>query len=483
MEKLEHPRLSKEEAPDSGAVAPMSQRTATARTAITGRPFSYLALALLLALLSWGYLSTLLATAQEPWRGDYLNIYVAAHQLLEGENPYRQVSWEGGLAEIKRETAAASRSGVVSRPQSLLLPPVTLLLVAPFTQMPLNSSLPLFSAVSFLCLLLALLKLERSLGLLHEDWPFKPGGHRLLLAVVLCLLFFPTWLNLCLGQPYLLLLPIVVFLWTAVRGANEPGAGLLLGFLITQVPGLLLLLLFFLASGRLRLVLWSLTACLAIGLLPLLLFRSAIYLDYASALLAAAWFGAGWNASLLGMVSPIFGASANTPLIAAPWIAIAFCALCAAGLALLVWRLGRCLAQAERSAPHRERRHAALTDLGFSACFPLALLIQPVSWLHSFVLVIPAMMIGLQLLLRRRHPWRWRERLILVWLLAAAPYPLVTAEANDSALLWIGYPTFDSYALILMGLTLVGLFRRELRGEPKEDPLASGGSLSLSSAG
>jgi hypothetical protein len=183
------------------------------------------------------------------------------------------------------------------------------------------------------------------------------------------------------------------------------------------------------------------------------------------------------------MVSPVFGASANTPLIDAPWLAVGFCALAAGGMALLAWRLGRGLRQAKERAPHRERRLAALADLGFAACFPLAFLVQPISWLHTFALLIPAALIGLQLLLRRRNPWRWRERLLFVWLLAAAPYPLVTAAANDSALLWIGYPTFDTYALLLMALALVGLFRRELGGESNEASIASGGGLSLHGAG
>ena len=447
------------------------------------RRATYLGLALLLSLIAWGYISALMTTAHEPWRGDYLIIYIAAHQLVEGEDPYRQASWEAAAPSVLKDAGPASGLSVVSRPQSLLLPPVMLLLAAPFTKMPLTSSFYLFSAVSFLCLLLALLKLERSLGLLHQDWLFRPGRHRLLLATAFCLLFFPTWLNLCLGQPYLLLLPAVVFLWTAARSANDPRAGVLLGFLITQVPGLVLLLLFFLGSGRLRLVLWSLAACLALGALPMVLFRSAVYLDYSNALFAAAWFGAGWNASLLGMVSPVFGASANTPLIDAPWLAVGFCALATGGMALLAWRLGRGLRHAKERAPHRERRLAALADLGFAACFPLAFLVQPISWLHTFALLIPAALIGLQLLLRRRNPWRWRERLLFVWLLAAAPYPLVTAAANDSALLWIGYPTFDTYALMLMALALVGLFRRELGGESNEASIASGGGLSLHGAG
>ncbi|MEJ2026850.1 MAG: hypothetical protein P8X52_05165, partial [Limibacillus sp.] len=105
------------------------------KAAAPNRRAAYVGLALLLSLIAWGYISALMTTAQEPWRGDYLNIYIAAHQLVEGEDPYRQASWEAAAPSVLKDAGPASRLSVVSRPQSLLLPPVMLFLMIPLVSM------------------------------------------------------------------------------------------------------------------------------------------------------------------------------------------------------------------------------------------------------------------------------------------------------------------------------------------------------------
>ena len=162
------------------------------------------------------------------------------------------------------------------------------------------------------------------------------------------------------------------------------------------------------------------------------------------------------------MTTPLFGFSANAPLLEAPVLALG---LPAAGLVLasaVLWRMGTDLAaRAQQGATPWLR--GKLLDLGLAASLPAALLIQPVSWLHGFVLLLPALLTGLEAALRREDFWRWRERLLIAWLLAAAPYPLVSAEANASPLLWVGFPTFDSYALMVLGITLFALYRKTLK--------------------
>ena len=425
----------------------------------SGRARHRLALAaaiLLAGLLAAGYLLSILESAESPWQADYLSLYVGSHHLVQGENPYLQTAW------LEAADLSAAQDGLVTRPQALLLPPVTLLLVAPFAELPLAEGFYLFTAASFLCLMISLVWLERSLGQLYPAAGFGPGARRLFFGLGISLLFFPTWLCLALGQPYLLLLAPLALLRLALLQGRERTAGLLLGLLMTQIPGLALLLVFLLGTGARRLGLWAVLAALAIGVLPAWLFNGGIYENYINALLAASWYGAGWNSSLLGMTTPLFGFSANAPLLEAPVLALG---LPAAGLVLasaVLWRMGTDLAaRAQQGATPWLR--GKLLDLGLAASLPAALLIQPVSWLHGFVLLLPALLTGLEAALRREDFWRWRERLLIAWLLAAAPYPLVSAEANASPLLWVGFPTFDSYALMVLGITLFALYRKTLK--------------------
>ncbi len=402
---------------------------------------------------------------------------MASQNLVHGTDPYAQTSWTGGAQSL-----VGAEEGVAARPQSLFVAPLTLLVMAPFTALPLKSGFLLFSVLSLFCLLLSLARLDAHLGQLYPAKPFRPGPLRLGLGVVLALLFFPTWLCLAMGQPYLLLLPPAIGLWAALKSGRQRWAGVLLGCLIAQMPGFVFLLVFQLAAGRDRLALWALLSALVLGGLPVL-YHPAIYLDYAQALLDANWFGAGWNASLLGMISPILGLSENAPMVEAPLLAAAIFGAAGGGVGITFWRMGRAFGRSSREAPHRERRLAALSDLAYALAFPLALLMQPVAWLHAFPVLIPAFLVALQAVTRRKRAARWRERLLIAWTLAAAPYPLVSAAANDTALSWIGYPTFDSYALIVAALTLLALFRRELgRREDEMLPLP-GDRLGLEGSG
>lgn len=430
------------------------KRARMAEVATTRRPFLYLIVGMFTVIAVWGYVASLQSSLQAPWTTDFMRITQASTQMLAGQNPY-----SAPLAEAEYLQRITSTTRTTAGRHETLESPAVLLLLAPFTHLQASTAFLIWAAVSALAGLASLLLIEERLGGFHADTNLQAGPHRFALLLSAAIFFYPSWVSLVIGQTGFITLLFLTLGWCWAREGREERAGLALGLAVALMPALSILAFYLLALGRLRILATAILAMLVGLFIPAVIIDFSVLQGYLSALGAVNWFGAGWNASLIGFLAPLLGNSANSAPLQAPWLTPLLIVVVATVALRAIWRLGRMTMSIEQKLDAKAA--VPIFDQGFALCLPLALLLSPLGWLHNFVLLLPAFCIALESCARRPRDWRWRERILLAWILAAMPYPVLRAEDNDSLVQWFGYPAFDTYALIILALTLWELCRRE----------------------
>ncbi|MET4805802.1 glycosyltransferase family 87 protein [Limibacillus sp. MBR-115] len=430
------------------------KRARMAEVATARRPFLYLIVGMFTVIAAWGYVASLQSSLQAPWTTDFMRLTLASTQMLAGQDPY-----SAPLAEAEYLQQITSISRTTAGRHETLESPTVLLLLAPFAHLEAATAFLIWVAISVLAGIASLLLIEERLGGFHTDTNLQAGPHRFALLLSATIFFYPTWVSLVIGQTGFVTLLFLTLGWGWARDGRDERAGFALGLAVSLMPALIVLAFYLLSLGRLRILATAILATLVGLFIPAVIIDIAVLQGYFTALGAVNWFGAGWNGSLVGFLAPLFGNSANAPLIEAAWLT-PLLILAATIFALrALWKFGRMVTSIEQKLG--TERAKPIFDQGFALCLPLALLLSPLGWLHNFVLLLPAFCIGLEACARRPRDWRWRERILLAWILCAMPYPVLRAENNDSLIQWFGYPAFDTYALIILAVTIAGLCQRE----------------------
>jgi hypothetical protein len=397
--------------------------------------YQAVALAILLLVLLVTYLLLLLSVAKLPVVWDFAIYYGSARHFWEGQSLYAAVPVDAfgtppDSIALVRDTLHANLS-----------PPPAMLLMAPLGLWSYESAYSIWTIVSILC------------GLAAVVWvgsTFDRGNGRVvptLVLGILLLVYFPTFVNVQLGQVALLLLLLLSIVWVAARAGHDAVAGIALGFALTMKLFAALLLLYFLVRRRWRLAAWSAATLLVTTAAGLLVFGPASFREYLRALETVTWYASNWNASFLGFLTRILGGSENVPLVDVPGLAhgISY-GLSLVGIVALVWM----------SWPRVGEPLPAVFDLGFGLTLALMLLASPLGWIYY----LPLMLIAVAGAWRVSGPLKWA--LVVAWILSTVPTPVRQAAEVVDPLSWFTWASIYFYAALAFTLAL-GLIMWRLR--------------------
>lgn len=326
---------------------------------------------------------------------DFTQDYLAIQALLRGESIY-DLFTPDQIAALGLEPYALQNYH----------PPATIVLLLPLGLLPYQQAVLLWSGLSLALYLWLWHVTLRALGL-----SLLPGWAPLLVGV--SLLWYPFQFHMILAQLSIPLTACVIGSWLALRAGRERLAGALLGLaiLIKLFPALLLL--YFVVRRRWQ----ALAAAVAVVGAGLLLTLAVVGVDdmlrYRQAIAPAnlaTFSGEMHNLSFNGAFTRLLaGSPFIAPLVAAPTMALALtAAACGAVLIALgaaAWRLPR------------DRRGDDLAIALVCVAMPL---LNPISWSHSFVLLIMPAALAVRGLVDAPDP-RWARVAALAFLLISVP--------------------------------------------------------------
>jgi alpha-1,2-mannosyltransferase len=285
-------------------------------------------------------------------------------------------------------------------------PPFDMLLILPLALLPYHAAFLIWSALALLC--------YGAIGLIvAHELHITLAPHWVALTVGLALCWSPFQEQMALGQWSLLIAACLISCWALLRVGRERLAGVLLGLacLIKLFPGLLIVYLL------LRRRWWAAAAASATvalgGLLSLAIVGPSDTLDFFLRIApanAAALAAFPLNAALAGPISRLLvDAMWVRPLLVAPGLASWLARLASLALVIVLAR------QCWRAPVTR-----AGDDTTFAAVCVAMLLISPLTWQHTFMLLL----LPFGLLLRQlldRPSWRGIAMSLLALALVSPP--------------------------------------------------------------
>lgn len=405
--------------------------------ASTRKPHLAAALLVLLLVLLGGYLLLLSSVARLSIVWDFTIYYGSARHFWEGESLYAEVPVDA--FGIPPEDLALARDTLHAN----LSPPPAMLLMAPLGLWAYPTAYVIWSIVSILCGLAAILCLGFAL---------EPEEGRITRTIVLAILlfaYFPTFANVQLGQVALVLLLLLSIVWVAARKGRDAVAGIALGLALTLKLFAALLVLYFLVRRRWKLVAWSAATLLLTTVAGLLVFGPASFRQYLRALETVTWYASNWNASLVGFFTRILGGSENVPFLDMPALAYALSyGLSLLGIVALVWL----------AWPRDGELLPAISDVGFGLALALMILVSPLGWVYYLLLMLIAM-VGAW---RVSGPYKWA--LVGAWILSTVPIPVLQAVEVNDPLSWVTWASVYFYAALVFTVAL-GIILYRLRSQ------------------
>lgn len=356
-------------------------------------------LVLLIALFAWTNAKLLLRSLAEPYKKDLQQEYLMAKALTNGVNPYAP------LPELTQRWLPGHQIKAFTHPTPH--PFAIGWLSLPLAALSFPQAAAVWLAFECLCLLAALALWRRIQG-----QPITPGA--LLWLFVGLLAWHPLSLELYTGQLSLVLLPLFLVAWLALRAGKDVQGGLWLGGLVVLKMAGAPILLWLAWRRRWRAVAAAATLWTSAHLLAIALHGWPLVRDYylkvgpeVSALYRVNFA----NLSLWTLGQRLFGEMnwefVSVPLWPAPLLVKVLTVL--VPLAWLAWLLFA----AER---------APSFDTSFALLMGGGLFLTPVAWVHYFVMALPA----LGLLFARLAAQSWPRR--RTWLAALALSPLCVSE-------------------------------------------------------
>lgn len=358
-----------------------------------------LLLAGLIALLAWTNVRLLLHSLADPYRKDLQQEYLLAKALVNGVNPYSP------LPELTQRWLPGHQIKAFTHPTPH--PFAIGWLSLPLAALTFPQAATAWLIFECLCLLLSIILWRRLRG-----QPLDLRAVALSFAVLLA--WHPLSLELYTGQLSLVLLPLFLAAWLALRKGREVQGGLFLGSLVVLKMAGAPLLLWLAWQRRWRAVgaaaaLWTGAHLLAMGLHGWPLVRD--YYLKVGPQVSALYRPNFANLSLWTLGERLFGEMkwefVSVPLWPAPGLAKVLTVL--VPLAWLAWLL-------------YAAQRAKSFDTGFALLMGGGLFLTPVAWVHYFVLALPALGLLFSRLAARNWP-RW-----LTWQAGLALTPLCLSE-------------------------------------------------------
>lgn len=303
---------------------------------------------------------------------DFFADYASARNFLENRDIYTPHE------QTLRRYLGVSSTGTPTFRYNVH-PPSSVLLAIPLAWFGFPTAFLLWNLLSLSCVALSLWIIIRQLGVPATIWSVFP-------AISLLMVYTPLWDQVRMGQFSATLLLLLTGTWAALRSGGSILAGTLLA-LATSVklfPGLLFLYLLF--QRRWRALAVGLVVLNAITGLTASILGWESYRSYVTQVLPVAqWYRVLWgNLSLSGFWSRLFESIPSfagtlvhaRPLIESPslfWIAMAASAV---------------IILASLASVSTGRHSRETFDLGYACAVIAMLLLSPVTWPHSLVMLI-----------------------------------------------------------------------------------------------
>lgn len=267
------------------------------------------------------------------------------------------------------------------------------------------------------------------------------------------LIYFPTWVNILLGQFTFILLLLIAIAWKTSKLKNDYAAGLILGLAAALKLFFGIFLILFLFYRRWRLIYCFIAAFLACNIISLLIFKITTYETFFSLLKSMPWYAATWNASFMGFFARLFGGSMNIPLVNVPWLARTLSLLLSLGLLFCMLWLIR---------PHSCRSESDRFDLVFSLALVEMLLISPYGWIYYFPILIFPLIIVWNISAKYYLGIMYKIILIGAWALTTIPTQFIWAEKLRTNQMLICFTSggFYFYGLLLFSGILIVLLNK-----------------------
>lgn len=302
-----------------------------------------------LLLLTYGLFFYLINTLQI--KVDFTSFYTSAQAYNTNVNPYGPL-----IASFLIKPIEINAN---------LNPPFFLQLISPLSTLHYKLALFLWSAGSFISGICGALIAFKMLFSKNDFINYK------FYFIFIYLTMFSTLMNtsLCQMGGYLLFFVMVGYYFFQQK--QDCLAGFFWGFIIALkiVPGLIFI--FVLHQKRYNVFLLMCLTCLFTWLLPLFTKGLSIYSFYFEMLSHVRWYGDNWNASLYGFLYRLFGDWVNPLFITGGWLLLS--------IFLLYWYINlMTVFKTDSTDQHR----------AFSLTLAMTLLLNPLSWLYYFSLLI-----------------------------------------------------------------------------------------------
>lgn len=267
---------------------------------------------------------------------------------------------------------------------------------------------------------------------------------------IIFLIYFPTWINVRLGQFSFVLLLLIALAWKASKMRKDYVAGIILGLATGLKLFVGIFLIVFAVYRRWRLICCLIGTFLFCNILSLLIFKLPTFEKFFSLLHHMPWYGGSWNASFMGFFTRIFGGSMNIPLVNLPWLARTLSILLSLALISgMIW-LAR---------PDSRRLESDRFDLVFSLALVEMLLISPYGWLYYFPILILPMVVAWRVSEKYYFSKLYKIVIILAWGLSTIPTTLIWAEdvKMNQPIVWFTSAGVYFYALLIISGVFIGL--------------------------
>lgn len=383
--------------------------------------------------------SVLVKNAEKTYGADFVVLYVSGIQFFDGNDVYASLPFNF-LGPVPDTVESPDRDMHAN-----LNPPFTVLLLAPLSRLPYPYAYLTWSLVLFACAVA---------GAWLAAGAYAGERRRALwsLGILLLLLVHPpTWVAFLHGQTALPVFLLLAAGWRLMRDRHEPGAGVLLGATLAIKPFAGLLLVWFLATRRWRLLAWYAGGFTAANLVALLFMGPDVFLRYLEILRTVTWHGMETNASLFGLLARLPGGAEGPDMRQTAQGALIL------GYAASLVLFGA-LVLLSRRLPAWPARQGI--DIGYAACLVLMLLISPLGWVYYFPILLISILVVFRESQTRPRAWPYRYAAGAAWLISGALYFFVPVEPG-AAIPHTPFHVADLYTgtLLLLAGALAALGR------------------------
>lgn len=349
---------------------------------------------------------------------DFPSFYSAAKALVSNHDPY--------------QILFADYFPIVKKLSPNLNPPITLLFFTPLTYFNYFHALFLWLSISLTLGFIGLnitVKLTFSPDFIRKN---KVSFYLFYLA------FFPTLMNIMMGQLGTLILFFIMLGYYFYTKKNDYFAGILWGIIISMKIFPAFLFLYILTQKRYKNALIISLTFSILWFFPYLIYGKIIYQEYFSALTHALWYGDSWNGSIYGFIFRLFTNfkyEISKPL----WIQGFYIVFL---ITASIWYLKQSKKTSTSIAEN-------INHQPFCLALVMMLILSPLGWLYYFPLLIFPLLLSWVTVFKPNH-FKYQSLWLLAFFFLNFPMDYLPSRQMFGPLNKIGFNSFYFYGLLIL---------------------------------